>query len=167
LTGYSDPIYAEAFVEVHHYDILLKIIVINRTKNTLVNINLELLAQGNLKVVEKPIPITLTANSSATVKSSLKVNSTENGAIYGYITYDTAAGVQSNIINLNEIQIDFINALIPAECNELDFKVKWADYEWENKLAVKTSITDLKEFVEYFRTTMNVHLMTEINEIDA
>lgn len=31
LTGYSDPIYAEAIAEVHHYDILLKIILINRT----------------------------------------------------------------------------------------------------------------------------------------
>jgi coatomer subunit beta len=31
LTGYSDPIYAEAIAEVHHYDILLKIVLMNRT----------------------------------------------------------------------------------------------------------------------------------------
>lgn len=43
LTGYSDPIYAEAFVEVHHYDILLKIILVNRTAKTLPNVNCELL----------------------------------------------------------------------------------------------------------------------------
>jgi len=43
LTGYSDPIYAEAFVEVHHYDILLKILVVNRTTKTLPNVTLELL----------------------------------------------------------------------------------------------------------------------------
>jgi coatomer subunit beta len=43
LTGYSDPLYAEAFVEVHHYDILLKIILVNRTNKTLPNINCELL----------------------------------------------------------------------------------------------------------------------------
>jgi coatomer subunit beta len=43
LTGYSDSIYAEAFVEVHHYDILLKIILVNRTNKTLPNINVELL----------------------------------------------------------------------------------------------------------------------------
>jgi len=35
LTGYSDPIYAEAFVTVHHYDILLKIVLINRTAKTI------------------------------------------------------------------------------------------------------------------------------------
>jgi coatomer subunit beta len=54
LTGYSDPIYAEAFVTVHHYDILLKIVLINRTMKTIQNVNVELLTQGNLKVVEKP-----------------------------------------------------------------------------------------------------------------
>lgn len=43
LTGYSDPVYAEAFVEVHHYDILLKILLVNRTNKTLPNVNIELL----------------------------------------------------------------------------------------------------------------------------
>jgi len=55
LTGYSDPIYAEAFVEVHHYDILLKILLVNRTNKTLPNVTVELLTQGNLKLVEKPL----------------------------------------------------------------------------------------------------------------
>lgn len=35
LTGYSDSVYAEAFVEVHHYDILMKIILVNRTQKTI------------------------------------------------------------------------------------------------------------------------------------
>jgi coatomer subunit beta len=139
MTGYSDPIYAEAFVEVHHYDILLKIMLVNRTNKTLPNINVELLTQGNLKIVEKPQQITLRALSSQTVKASLKVSSTDNGAIYGYITFDSASGNVPNIININEIQIDFINELQPAECTELDFKKKWADYEWENKVHVNTA----------------------------
>jgi coatomer subunit beta len=103
LTGYSDPLYAEAFVEVHHYDILLKIILVNRTNKTLPNINCELLTQGNLKIVEKPILVTLRAFSSTTLKASLKVSSTDNGAIYGYLTYDSASGNIPNIININEI----------------------------------------------------------------
>ena len=64
LTGYSDPIYAEAIAEVHHYDILLKIVLINRTQKTIQNINCELLTQGNLKVVEKPVSLTLRAGAS-------------------------------------------------------------------------------------------------------
>ena len=166
MTGYSDPLYAEAFVEVHHYDILLKIILINRTNKTLPNIQCELLTQGNLKIVEKPIQVTLRAYSSTTLKASLKVSSTDNGAIYGYLTYDSASGNVPNIININEIQIDFINELMPADCSELDFKKKWAEYEWENKVQVNTQITDLKEYVEYFAEALNVRLMTTINEAD-
>ena len=96
----------------------------------------------------------------------MKVSSTDNGAIYGYLTYDSASGNVPNIININEIQIDFINELMPAECSELDFKKKWAEYEWENKVQVSTNITDLKEYVEYFAKALNVKLMTPINEHD-
>ena len=35
LTGYSDPIYAEAIAEVHHYDIKLQIVLINRSGKTI------------------------------------------------------------------------------------------------------------------------------------
>ncbi len=42
LTGYSDPIYAEAIAEVHHYDILLRIVLTNRTSKTIQNIACEL-----------------------------------------------------------------------------------------------------------------------------
>ena len=166
LTGYSDPIYAEAIAEVHHYDILLKIVLINRTQKTIQNINCELLTQGNLKVVEKPVSITLRGGETEIIKSSLKVSSTDNGAIYGYLTFDSPSGNVPHVININEIQIDFINALMPAECTELEFKKKWADYDWENKVAVSTPISDLKEYVEHFASSMNVKLMTQITEAD-
>ena len=166
LTGYSDPIYAEAIAEVHHYDILLKIVLINRTQKTIQNINCELLTQGNLKVVEKPVSLTLQAGATQIVKASLKVSSTDNGAIYGYLTFDSSSGNIPNVININEIQIDFINALMPADCSELEFKKKWADYDWENKVQVSTPILDLREYVEHFASSLNIKLMTKITEAD-
>lgn len=166
LTGFSDAIYAEAFVEVHHYDIILKIVLMNRTNKTLPNINFELMTQGNLKVVEKPIPITLRANSSATIKASLKVSSTDNGVIFGYLTYDSASGSEPTMLNINEIQIDFINDLMEAKCSELEFKKKWAEYEWENKVQVNTTLTDLREFVDHFAKSLNVSIMTKLEEAD-
>lgn len=166
LTGFSDDIYAEAFVEVHHYDILLKIQLINRTTKTLPNINFEILTQGNLKVVEKPIPLTLRPEASAMIKASLKVSSTDSGLIYGYLSYDSATGNDPELLNINEIQIDFINDLMHAACTELEFKKKWAEYEWENKVQVNTTITDLKEFVDHFSKSLNVSLMTKLEESD-
>ena len=55
---------AEAIAEVHHYDILLKIVLINRTPKTIQNINCELLTRGNVEVVEKPGSLTLRAGAS-------------------------------------------------------------------------------------------------------
>ena len=54
LSGFADPVYAEAFVTVHDYDILLEILVINRTPNTLANLTVELCTMGDMKIVERP-----------------------------------------------------------------------------------------------------------------
>ena len=35
LTGFSDPVYAEAFVNVNQYDIVLDVLVVNQTADTL------------------------------------------------------------------------------------------------------------------------------------
>ena len=53
-----------------------------------------------------------------------------------------------------------------ANCTELEFKKKWAEYEWENKVQVNTQMTDLKEFVDYFSESLNVSLMTKLEESD-
>lgn len=55
---------------------------------------------------------------------------------------------------------------MPADCPELEFKLKWAEYEWENKVHVNTPITDLKEYVEHFAKEMNIKIMTQITEQD-
>jgi coatomer subunit beta len=167
LTGFGDEIYAEAFVEVHHYDIILKIVLINRTKKTLPNVAFEFLTQGNLKLIDRPIPTTLKPESTATLKASLKVSSTDNGVIYGYISYDTSSsGNEPKMLNINEMQIDFINDLLPASCSEIDFKKKWAEYEWENKVQVNTTMTNLQEYVTSFAESLNISLMSKLDEIE-
>ena len=35
LTGFSDPVYAEAYVTVHQYDIVMDVTVVNRASETL------------------------------------------------------------------------------------------------------------------------------------
>ncbi|KAE8734721.1 Coatomer subunit beta-1 [Hibiscus syriacus] len=73
LTGFSDPVYAEAYVTVHHYYIVLDITVINRTKETLQNLCLELATMGDLKLVERPQNYTLSPESSKQIKANIKV----------------------------------------------------------------------------------------------
>ena len=47
LTGFSDPVYAEAYVNVNQYDIVLDLLVVNQTSDTLQNVTLELATLGN------------------------------------------------------------------------------------------------------------------------
>ena len=46
LTGFSDPVYAEAYVNVNQYDIVLDVLVVNQTGDTLQGLQLELATLG-------------------------------------------------------------------------------------------------------------------------
>ena len=51
LTGFSDPVYAEAYVHVNQYDIVLDVLVVNQTSDTLQNLTLELATLGKWKKI--------------------------------------------------------------------------------------------------------------------
>ena len=88
LTGFSDPVYAEAYVHVNQYDIVLDVLIVNQTNDTLQNLTLELATLGDLKLVEKPSSLTLAPRDFTNIKANIKVASTENGIIFGNIVYD-------------------------------------------------------------------------------
>ncbi len=66
--GFSDPVYAEAYVTVHQYDIVLDVTVINRTAETLQNLCLELATMGDLKLVERPQNYTLGPGAQKSIR---------------------------------------------------------------------------------------------------
>ena len=66
--GFSDPVYAEAYVTVHQYDIVLDVSVINRTTETLQNLCLELATMGDLKLVERPQNYTLGPGAQKSIR---------------------------------------------------------------------------------------------------
>ncbi|KAK0566272.1 coatomer subunit beta [Tilletia horrida] len=88
LTGFSDPVYAEAYVNVHQFDILLDVLVVNQTSETLQNLSIEFATLGDLKLVERPSNYTLAPFGFQSIKATIKVSSTETGVIFGNIIYD-------------------------------------------------------------------------------
>ena len=75
LTGFSDPLYAECYTKVHRFDIVLDVLVMNRTKDTLQNVSLELATLGEKKIRDRPHLQTYTIgpNDKIWIKSNLKV----------------------------------------------------------------------------------------------
>ena len=43
----------------------------------------------------------------------------------------------------------FQDYIVPATCNEPEFRQMWAVFEWENKVAVNTTLTDLHDYLEH------------------
>ena len=66
---------------------------------------------------------------------------TENGIIFGNIVYDIAGSTSDrNVVVLNDIHIDIMDYIVPASCTETEFRSMWAEFEWENKVAVSTHL---------------------------
>jgi len=160
LTGFSDPVYAEAYVHVNQYDIVLDILIVNQTSDTLQNLTVELATLGDLKLVEKPQPVTMGPHDFTNIKANVKVASTENGIIFGNIVYVTGATSDSNCVVLNDIHIDIMDYIVPASCTDTEFRQMWAEFEWENKVSVSTNIKDLHEYLQHLLKSTNMKCLT-------
>ncbi|KAL6996135.1 hypothetical protein U1Q18_006273 [Sarracenia purpurea var. burkii] len=167
LTGFSDPVYAEAYVTVHHYDIVLDVTVINRTKDTLQNLCLELATMGDLKLVERPQNYTLAPESSKQIRANIKVSSTETGVIFGNIVYETSNVLERNVVVLNDIHIDIMDYISPATCADVAFRTMWAEFEWENKVAVNTVIQGEKDFLNHIIKSTNMKCLTPLSALEG
>ncbi|KAL1210436.1 Coatomer subunit beta-1 [Cardamine amara subsp. amara] len=167
LTGFSDPVYAEAYVTVHHYDIALEVTVINRTKETLQNLCLELATMGDLKLVERPQNYSLAPATSMQIKANIKVSSTETGVIFGNIVYETSNVMERNVVVLNDIHIDIMDYISPAVCSEVAFRTMWAEFEWENKVAVNTTIQNEREFLDHIIKSTNMKCLTASSALEG
>lgn len=83
--------------------------MVNQTADTLQNLSLELSTVGDLKLVDKPTPLTLAPHDFTNIKATVKVTSTENGIIFSTIAYDVRGSTSDrNCVYLQDIRIDIM-----------------------------------------------------------
>ena len=167
LTGFSDPIYAEAYVTSHQYDIVLDVSVTNRTNETMQNVTLELATLGDLKLVERPQSYTLASGQSRFIRANIKVSSTETGAIFGNLVYESAGRSDQTVVVLSDIHIDIMDYIVPAYCPDLQFRSMWAEFEWENKVAINTSFADPKAFLQHIISCTNMKCLSPDSALEG
>ncbi|KAH0502858.1 Coatomer subunit beta [Microtus ochrogaster] len=120
-----------------------------------------LAAMGDLKLVEKPSPLTLAPHDFANIKANVKVASTENGIIFGNIVYDVSgAASDRNCVVLSDIHIDIMDYIQPATCTDAEFRQMWAEFEWENKVTVNTNMIDLNDYLQHILKSTNMKCLT-------
>ncbi|KAJ8431049.1 hypothetical protein Cgig2_005398 [Carnegiea gigantea] len=138
ITGFSDPIYTEAYVTFLYYDIVLDVTVINVTKETLQNLcSLGLATIADLKLVKRPQNYMLALESRKQIRPNIKIFSIEIGVIFGNIVYETS---NRNVVVRSDIHIDIVYYFSPASCVGLPFKTMWAESKWENKVYLMVTL---------------------------
>eukprot|EP00298_Acanthocystis_sp_HF-20_P010885 c19104_g1_i1.p1 GENE.c19104_g1_i1~~c19104_g1_i1.p1 ORF type:complete len:945 (-),score=413.74 c19104_g1_i1:191-3025(-) len=146
LSGFSDPIYAEAFVRNNQFDVVLDISLTNNTKDVLKNVLVEITPFGELQLCEQPAELTLEPGVPQLIKTSAKLSSAETSILFGTITY--TLGSESQKIDLNQIRVDILDYIQPSYLSLRQFRKLWESCEWENKTTVETKITDMRRFLD-------------------
>ncbi|KAL8666521.1 MAG: hypothetical protein Q9202_001319 [Teloschistes flavicans] len=160
LTGFSDPVYAEAYVKVHQFDIVLDVLLVNQTTETLQNLSIEFATLGDLKVVERPTTQNLGPQDFQNVQSTIKVSSTDTGVIFGNVVYDGPSSTESNVVILNDVHVDIMDYIQPAQCTETQFRTMWTEFEWENKVNINSRAKSLREFLSQLMANTNMTCLT-------
>ncbi|KAK8000912.1 hypothetical protein PG991_013134 [Apiospora marii] len=160
LTGFSDPVYAEAYVKVHQFDIVLDVLLVNQTTETLQNLSVEFATLGDLKVVERPTTQNLGPHDFHNVQCTIKVSSTDTGVIFGNVVYDGAHSTDTNVVILNDLHVDIMDYIQPATCTETQFRTMWTEFEWENKVNINSRAKTLREFLEQLMACTNMSCLT-------
>lgn len=164
LTGFSDPVYAEAYVKVHQFDIILDVLLVNQTSETLQNLSVEFATLGDLKVVERPTTQNLGPQDFLNVQATIKVSSTDTGVIFGNVVYDSPSGTDSHVVILNDVHADIMDYIHPATCSETAFRSMWTEFEWENKVNISAKGgkdgKSLREFLDSLMKSTNMNCLT-------
>lgn len=160
LTGFSDPVYAEAYVKVHQFDIVLDVLLVNQTTETLQNLSVEFATLGDLKVVERPTTQNLGPHDFHNVQCTIKVSSTDTGVIFGNVVYDGAHSTDTNVVILNDVHVDVMDYIQPATCTETQFRTMWTEFEWENKVNIHSKAKSLRAFLDQLMACTNMNCLT-------
>lgn len=160
LTGFSDPVYAEAYVKVQQFDILLDVLLVNQTMETLQNLTVEFSTLGDLKVVEKPSSFNIAPHDFHNVQATIKVSSTDTGVIFGNIVYEGPSSTETRVVILNDVHVDVMDYIQPAQCTETQFRTMWTEFEWENKVNINSKAKSLHDFLKQLMAATNMSCLT-------
>jgi len=51
------------------------------------------------------------------------------------LVYDIGGAIgDRNVVVLDDIRIDIMDYIMPAVCNDSEFRQMWTEFEWENKV---------------------------------
>ena len=87
--------------------------------------------------------------------------------IFGNIVYENTAYSDRSVVVLNDIHIDIMDYIAPASCADVMFRAMWAEFEWENKVAINTNLGEATAFLEHIVRTTNMRCLTPPSALEG
>eukprot|EP00887_Chlorella_sp_A99_P002075 scaffold21.g2075.t1 len=110
---------------------------------------------------------TLAPGAQRSIRANIKVSSTEMGAIFGNLVYESTGYADRSVVVLADIHIDIMDYISPATCTDVAFRSMWAEFEWENKVAINTAITDVDAFLAHIIASTNMGCLTPPSALEG
>lgn len=76
------------------------------------------------------------------------------------LTMRSEKGVDSNVVILNDVHVDIMDYIKPAQCTETQFRTMWTEFEWENKVNINSKAKTLREFLKQLMACTNMSCLT-------
>lgn len=160
LTGFSDPVYAEAYITNNQFDVVLDVLLVNQTKETLKNLHIQFATLGDLKIIDNPASTNVVPHGFHRLTVTVKVSSADTGVIFGNIIYDGAHGEDARYVILNDLHVDIMDYIKPSSTGDEHFRTMWNEFEWENKISVKSHLTSLHDYLDALTEGTNMGILT-------
>ncbi|KAK1666488.1 hypothetical protein QYE76_054647 [Lolium multiflorum] len=161
LTGFSDPVYAEAYVMVNqYYNAVVDATVMNRTNKALQNLCLEFVTEGkNVIITDRSENYTLAPQESKQIQVNIEITTANSAFILGHIVYETSDGNEHSEV-LKVIFINILDYMSPATCTDIAFRNMWTESLFQYKLKVNTVLHDEREFLNHVIKSTNMTCLT-------
>lgn len=156
-------------MKMNKFDTFLELVFINRTKNLYKNICLSFFTIGDSNSstsqqncsLDSIDNLILREHETQIVYKTLKVTPKDASVISANLSYECGTEVFNFVVA--EIQLDLLGLVRPFKITPHEYRDLWEKYNWENKIDIKTSIKDPKEFVEYIAREVKMDVIGELS----
>jgi coatomer subunit beta len=141
--------------------------ITNREEKTYNDLLVELSVRGDLKIYERPQPLTLGPFDTKTLVYNIKIASTEASFIFSTLSFTNTMTALKHFLPLNEIKLNVMNHIRPYPLTDQEFRQKWVEFEWENRLAIQTIFpspsvllsTSAASFLSQIAASCHMHIL--------
>lgn len=81
--------------------------------------------------------------------------------------YEGGGAAEKAVVVLADVHLDILDYITPATVADAAFRSMWAEFEWENKVAIATSFTDVRAFLDHIVAATHMKCLTPSSALEG